>query len=141
MSATAVAAHEPGLRLSYARARLAELERMRHVYLASLDGLPQRDIAAAVHLSQSSVHRLITRARAMGIEHESVEEIVLQRFVGQTSTAQMLDRLTSHSSWVPRVIDPVDGVLPGDSRADLEELCEDGLISESEVDRVLDAHE
>ncbi len=141
MSAVAVAAHEPSLRLSYVRARLAEIDRMRQVYLASLDGLPQRDIAAAVHLSQASVHRMIVRARALGIDRESVEEVVLQRFVGQISTAQMLERLASIESWVPRVVDPVDGVLPGDSWADLDELCEDGLISEDEVDQVLDDRE
>lgn len=50
------------VRLSYARAYLAELERMRQVYLASLDGMPQREIAQAVHLSQGSVHRVIARA-------------------------------------------------------------------------------
>jgi hypothetical protein len=75
------------------------------------------------------------------MERESVEEVVLQRFVGGISTAQMLERLASIESWVPRVVDPVDGVLPGDSRADLEVLCEDGLLSEDEVDQVLDAHE
>ena len=32
-------------------------------------------------------------------------------------------------------------VLPGDSAADLNELCEFGLISEDEMDQVLDAHE
>ncbi|GAB2466485.1 DUF1974 domain-containing protein [Xylanimonas ulmi] len=53
----------------------------------------------------------------------------------------MLDRLALIESWVPCVVDPVDGVLPGDSQADLEELCEDGLISEDEVDQVLDARE
>ncbi|QAY64715.1 hypothetical protein ET495_03020 [Xylanimonas allomyrinae] len=141
MSAVTVAAHEPSLRLSYARARLAEIDRMRQVYLASLDGVPQRDIAAAVHLSQASVHRLIVRARALGMPRESVEEVVLQRFVGGISTVQMLERLASIESWVPRVVDPVDGVLPGDSQADLEELCEDGLISEDEVNQVLDEHE
>lgn len=141
MSAMTVAAHEPSLRLSYARARLAEIDRMRQVYLASLDGVAQRDVAAAVHLSQASVHRVIVRARALGMERESVEEVVLQRFVGVISTAQMLERLASIESWVPRVVDPIDGVLPGDSQSDLEELCEDGLLSEDEVDQVLDAHE
>ena len=141
MSAMTVAAHEPSLRLAYARARLAEIDRMRQVYLASLDGVPQRDIAAAVHLSQASVHRAIVRARALGMERESVEEVVLQRFVGSISTSQMLERLASIKSWVPRVVHPVDGVLPGDSHADLDELCEDGLLSEDEVDQVLDAHE
>lgn len=141
MSAATVAAHEPSLRLSYARARLAEIDRTRQVYLASLDGVPQRNIAAAVHLSQASVYRMIVRARALGMERESVEEVVLQRFVGDISTAQMLERLASIESWVPRVVDPVDGVLPGDSQADLDEMCEDGLISEDEVDQVLGTRE
>lgn len=136
-----IVAREPRLRLSYARAQLAELERIRQVYLASLEGMPQREIARAVHLSQASVHRVIARARALGMEHESIEEIVLQRFVGQLSSEQMLEKLAGLGRWIPRVVDPVDGVLGEDSPAELERLLDDGFLSEDEVDRVLDAHE
>jgi len=114
---------------------------MRQVYLASLDGVPQRDIAAAAHLSQAGVHRIIAKARVLGIERESVEEIVLQRFAGQIASEQMIGKLVGSDAWVPRVVDPVDGVLPGDSQSELEDLLADGLISEDEVDRVLDARE
>ncbi len=141
MSGVASAVHEPSLRLSYARARLAEIERTRQIYLASRDGVPQRDIAAAVHLSQASVHRVIARANAVAIERESVEEIVLQRFVGRITSEEMVSKLVGSEAWVPRVVDPVDGVLPGDSRAELEDMLADGLVTEDEVDRVLDARE
>lgn len=138
--AIAAAGREPNLRLSYARAHLAELERMRQVYLASLEGMPQRDIAQAVHLSQASVHRVIVRARALGMEHESIEEIVLQRFIGDLSSEQMLEKLAQFGRWVPRIVDPVDGVLAEDSQAELERLHEDGFLSEDELDQALDAH-
>lgn len=139
MSAVAVAAHEPQLKLSYARAQLAEIDRLRYVYLASLDGMAQRDIAAAVHLSQASVHRLITRARVLGV-HESIEEIALLRFVGQIDATELLERLRSFDHWVPRVVDPIDGVLAEDSEADLDALLEDGFLSADEVDQVIAAH-
>lgn len=139
MSIAAAAERGTELRLSYARARLAEIERMRQVYLASLAGMPQREIAQLVHLSQPSVHRLILRARALGAEHESLEEIVLRRFVEGGSSEEMVERLIGFEHWVPRVIDPVDGVLDGDSQQELEELLDDGFISEEEIDRVLDA--
>lgn len=135
------AVREPDLKLSYARARLAEVERMRQVYLASLDGMAQRDIAKAVHLSQASVHRMILRAKALDLAQETLEEIALHRLVGQISTNEMVERLRSYDRWVPRVIDPVDGVLGEDSQAELEELLDDGLLSEAEVDLVLDAHQ
>lgn len=141
MPAAASTVHEPSLRLSYARARLAEIERMRQIYLASRDGVPQRDIAAAVHLSQASVHRVIAKANALGIGRESVEEIVLQRFIGQITSEEMVSKLVASGAWVPRVVDPVDGVLPGDSQAELEDMLADGLVTEDEVDRVLDARE
>ena len=139
MSATAIASHEPQLKLSYARTQLADLDRLRYVYLASLDGMAQRDIAAAVHLSQASVHRLIARARALGV-HESIEEIALLRFVGQINTTELLERLRSFDHWVPRVVDPSDGVLAEDSEADLDALLEDGFLSADEVDQVITAH-
>lgn len=138
--AIAAAGREPNLRLSYARAHLAELERMRQVYLASLEGMPQRDIAQAVHLSQASVHRVIVRARALGMEHESIEEIVLQRFIGDLNSERMLEKLAQFEHWVPRIVDPVDGVLAEDSQAELERLHEDGFLSEDELDQALDAH-
>lgn len=135
----AVLEHGSELKLSYARTRLAEIERMRQVYLASLDGMPQREIAQFAHLSQPSVHRLIARARALGAEHESLEEIVLRRFVEDSSPDEMVERLIGFENWVPRVVDPVDGALGEDSQQELEGLLEDGFISEEEIDRVLDA--
>ncbi|MCL2424580.1 MAG: hypothetical protein FWD11_11935 [Micrococcales bacterium] len=134
-----VAAHEPNLRLAYAQARLADAERMRQVYLAALDGVPQRDIARAIHLSQASVHRTVAKARVLGAEHESVEEIVLRRFTGQLTTQQMLTMLAGYERWVPRVVHPVDGVLPGDTQEQLEDLLDDGFLTEDELDQVLDA--
>lgn len=141
MSPVAVVRHQPSLRLAYGRARLAEIERMRQVYLAARDGVPQRDIARAVHLSQASVHRMVAKGRVLGVESESLEEIVLQRLVGDLSTEEMLARLAGFERWVPRVIDPVDGVLGEDSQSELEALWEDSLISEEELDHVLDTHE
>lgn len=139
MSTVAVG-REPDLKLSYAHARLAELQRMRQVYLASLDGMPQREIAQAAHLSQASVHRMIVRARALDMAHESIEEIVLQRFVGRLSTEAMLERLERYEFWLPRVVDPVDGVLGDDSQAELEEMLDDDFLTDAEVDQVLDLH-
>lgn len=131
--------HESELKLSYARSRLAELEQMRHVYLASLDGMSQREIARVVRLSQPSVHRLIARARALDAQHESIEEIVLRRFVEDRPPDELVERLIRFEHWVPRVVDPVDGVLDGDSQGELEGLLEDGFLSEEEIDQVLDA--
>ena len=139
MSMTPALDHGSALRLSYARSRLAEIDRMRQVYLASLDGMSQREIAHFAHVSQPSVHRLIARARALGAERESLEEIVLRRFVEDSSPDEMIERLIHFENWVPRVIDPVDGLLDEDSQQELEELVEDGFISEEEIDRVLDA--
>ncbi|MCA0252152.1 MAG: hypothetical protein KIT69_01970 [Propionibacteriaceae bacterium] len=137
----AAAVRGPDLKLSYARARLAEVERMRQVYLAALDGMPQREIANAAHLSQATVHRMILRAKALDLAQDLIEEIALQRFVGQISTEVMLERLRGYENWRPRVVDPVDGVIGEDSRGELEALLDDGLLAEAEVDLVLDAHE
>ncbi len=102
--------------------------------------MPQRDIAQAVHLSQASVHRVIARARALGMDHESIEEIVLQRFIGDLNSERMLEKLAQVEHWVPRIVDPVDGVLAEDTQAELERLHEDGFLSEGELDQALDAH-
>ena len=131
---------ESDLRMAYVRARLAEIERTRRVYLAAEGGMPQRDIARAVHMSQSGVHRLIARAKVVGVG-ESVEEIVLERYVGKISTDQMFRHLRAVETWVPRIVDSVDGVLPGSSEEDVEALLEGGFLTEAEVDRILDAHE
>ena len=136
----AVATREPMLKLSYARSELADIDRMRQVHFAALDGMSQRDIANAVRLSQATVHRLIAKARMLGV-HESIEEIVLLRFVGQIDSREMLRRLTSYEHWVPRVVDPVDGVLAEDSEAELDTLLEDGFLAEDEVDQIVAAHE
>ena len=131
---------ESDLKMVYVRARLAEIERTRRVYLAAEGGMPQRDIARAVHMSQSAVHRLIARAKVLGVG-ESVEEIVLERHVGKCSTEEMLRRLREMKGWLPRIVDPVDGVLPGSSEEDVEVLLEGGFLTEAEVDLILDAHE
>jgi DNA-binding Lrp family transcriptional regulator len=131
---------ESDLKMAYVRARLAEIERTRRVYLAAEGGMPQRDIARAVHMSQSAVHRLIARAKVVGVD-ESVEEIVLERYAGKASTDQMFRRLREMRAWVPRVVDPVDGVLPGSSEEDVESLLEGGFLAEAEADLILDMHE
>ena len=41
---------------------------------------------------------------------------------------------------MPRIVDPVDGVLAEDTQAELERLHEDGFLSEGELDQALDAH-
>lgn len=136
----AIAVSESELRSAYAHARLAEIERTRRIYRAAEAGMPQREIAQAVHMSQASVHRVIARARAMGVA-PSVEEVVLQRHVGLLGSEEMFERLAALESWVPRVVDPVDGVLPGSSEEDVEALLADGFLNEAEADRILDTHE
>lgn len=131
---------EPQLKFSYAKARIAELERIRYVYLAAETGMPQRDIARAMHMSQAGVHRMIAVARVTGVS-ESLEEFVLQRHIGQIDTVEMMDRLVSFERWVPRVVDQVDGVLPGGSEEELESLLDDGFLTEEELDRIVAAHE
>lgn len=131
---------ESDLKMAYVLARLAEIERTRRVYLAAEGGMAQRDIARAVHMSQSAVHRLIARAKVVGVG-ESVEEIVLERYAGKISTDRMFPRLRGIEAWVPRVVDPVDGVLPGSSEEDVEALLEGGFLTEAEADVILDAHE
>lgn len=131
---------EPQLKFSYAKARIAEIERIRYVYLAAEAGMPQRDIARVVHLSQAGVHRMIARARVAGVAG-SVEEIVLQRHIGQIDTVEMMRRLASFEQWVPRMVDPVDGVLPGGSEEELESLLDDGFLTEEELDQIVAAHE
>ncbi|WP_253868462.1 hypothetical protein [Promicromonospora umidemergens] len=69
-----------------------------------------------------------------------MEEIVLQRHVGLLIATEMFELLAALESWVPRVVDPVDGVLPGSSEEDVEALLADGFISEAEADRILDFH-
>lgn len=140
MSNEAVHVGASDLRFAYALSRLADIERTRRIYLAAESGMPQREIAQAVHMSQASVHRVIARARVLGVE-PSVEEIVLERYVGQLSTEEMFERLAGLGAWVPREVDPIDGVLPGSSEEDVESLLVDGFLSEAETDRILDAHE
>lgn len=139
MSNHVAAVGESDLKMAYVHARLAEIERTRRVFLAAEGGMPQRDIARAVHLSQASVHRLVARAKVLGVG-ESVEEIVLERHVGKISTEQMLARLRATEAWVPRRVDPVDGVLPGSSEEEVEALLDSGFLTESEVDQILDVH-
>ena len=140
MSKRVAAVGESDLKMAYVQARLAEIERTRRIYLAAEGGMPQRDIARAVHLSQASVHRLVARAKLLGVG-ESVEEIVLERYAGKTSTEEMLQRLRVVENWVPRTVDPVDGVLPGSSEEDVEALLDGGFLTESEADQILDARE
>lgn len=139
MSNRIAAIGESDLKMAYVLARLAEIERTRRVYLAAEGGMAQRDIARAVHMSQSAVHRLIVRAKAVGVG-ESVEEVVLERYADKISTDQMLSRLCEAESWVSRVVDSVDGVLPGSSEEDIEVLLEGGFLTEAEADTILDAH-
>lgn len=140
MSNHVSAVRESDLKMAYVQARLAEIERTRRIYLAAEGGMPQRDIARAVHLSQASVHRLVARAKVLGAG-ESVEEIVLQRYAGRIPTDEMFRNLGGAGVWVPRVVDPVDGVLPGSSEEDIEALLDGGFLTEAEVDQILDAHE
>ena len=140
MSKHVAAVGESDLKMAYVQARLAEIERTRRIYLAAEGGMPQRDIARAVHLSQASVHRLVARSRLLGVG-ESVEEIVLERYAGRISTEQMLQQLRRVESWVPRTVDPVDGVLPGSSEEDIEALLDGGFLTGSEADQILDARE
>ncbi|MGW2093024.1 winged helix-turn-helix transcriptional regulator [Promicromonospora sukumoe] len=140
MSKHVAAVGESDLKMAYVQARLAEIERTRRICLAAEGGMPQRDIARAVHLSQASVHRLVARAKLLGVG-ESVEEIVLERYAGRISTEQMLQQLRRVESWVPRTVDPVDGVLPGSSEEDIEALLDGGFLTGSEVDQILDARE
>jgi hypothetical protein len=119
--------------------RLAEIERSRRVFWAAERGMPQRDIARLVHLSQASVHRMIVKARILGVE-ESVDEIVLKRFTGEICTDEMMRRLSVFPRWVERVVDPVDGLLPEDSESDLDELVADGFLSDAEADAIIAAH-
>jgi DNA-binding Lrp family transcriptional regulator len=133
-------AQESSLKLSYAKARLAELEQRRHVFWAAQAGMTQRDIAKSAHLSQPTVHRLIRQAKALGVD-ESVEEIVLSRFAGAIDSAEMMRRLLAHPHWTPRVIDPADGLLPEDSQSEVDFLVMDGFLSDDEADAVIDAHE
>ena len=131
---------ESDLKMAYVKARLAEIERTRRVYLAAEGGMPQRDIARAVHLSQASVHRMVAKAKVLGVG-ESVEEIVLQRYAGSISTDEMFRRLRATDAWLSRTVDLVDGVLPGSSEEDIDVLLDGGLLTEAEVDQILDAHE
>ncbi len=140
MSNHVAAVRESDLKLAYVQARLAEIERTRRIYLAAEGGMPQRDIARAVHLSQASVHRLVARAKVLGVG-ETVEEIVLQRYAGRIATDEMFQLLGMPGVWLPRVVDPVDGVLPGSSEEDVEALLDGGFLAEAEADRILDAHE
>lgn len=130
---------ESDLKLAYVRARLAEIERTRRVYLAAEGGMPEHDIARAVHLPQSAVHRLILRARGVGAS-QPVEEIVLERYAGTTSTEEMLQRLRELEVWVPRIVDPVDSVLPGSSEEVVSVLVEGGFLTEAEAALILAAH-
>jgi len=139
VSTQAHASDESSLKLSYADTVLAEITRKRQVWLAAQAGMPQRDIARGAHMSQSTVHRVLKQAQITGTD-ESIEEIVLSRFVGVIDTPTMMERLAGYRRWVPRVIDPVDGILPGDSQAEVEALVDDGFLSDDEADAILDAH-
>ncbi|MDR0433173.1 MAG: hypothetical protein LBH48_07725 [Bifidobacteriaceae bacterium] len=140
MSAGVVEVRESDLALSYARSRLADLDRMRQVLQAAQAGMAQRDIARAAHLSQPTVHRMIGRARVLGLDNETVEEIVLRRFVGELTDSEMLHQLQAFSRWIPSITDPIDGRLPEDSEAELEALVTEGFLSDGELTRVVAAH-
>ncbi|MDR3106612.1 MAG: helix-turn-helix domain-containing protein [Bifidobacteriaceae bacterium] len=140
MLGQALKSEESSLRMSYAKSRLAEIEQRRRVFRAAEAGMTQRDIAKSAHLSQPTVHRMIQQAKALGVE-ETIEEIVLARFVGDIDTGQMMRRLRGYPHWVLRVIDPADGLLPEDSRSEMDFLAMDGFLSDDEADSVVDAHE
>ncbi|MDR1078629.1 MAG: helix-turn-helix domain-containing protein [Propionibacteriaceae bacterium] len=139
MAIEALIAEESSLKLSYAKAHLAEIEQRRQVYLAAQAGMTQRDIARSAHISQPTVHRMIRQARTLGVE-ESIEEIVLARFVGGIDTDDMMRRLLTYPNWIPRIIDPADGLLPEDSQSEVDFLVVDGFMSDDEADAVIDAH-
>jgi DNA-binding Lrp family transcriptional regulator len=131
---------ESSLKMSYAKSRLAEIEQRRRVFHAAEAGMTQRDIAKSAHMSQPTVHRMIRQATALGVE-ESIEEIVLARFVGDIGSGQMMRRLRAYPHWIPRIIDLADGLLPEDSRSEVDFLVLDGFLSDDEADAVVDAHE
>jgi DNA-binding Lrp family transcriptional regulator len=139
MPIQAQAKEESSLKLSYAKSRLAEIGQRRNVFLAAQAGMTQRDIARSVHLSQPTVHRMIRQAEMLGVE-ESIDEIVLSRFVGEIDTGEMMRRLLSYSGWIPRVYDSLDGYLPEDSEEEMDFLVMDGFMSDEEADAILDAH-
>ena len=139
MPSQAQVAEGTSLKLAYAKAYLAEIEQRRHVFLAAQAGMSQRDIARSAHMSQATVHRVIRQAKVLGVE-ESVDEIVLSRFVGDIDAAEMMRRLVVFPRWVARLVDPLDGVLPGDSEAELDALVADGFLSDDEADAVVAAH-
>ncbi|MDR1806626.1 MAG: winged helix-turn-helix domain-containing protein [Propionibacteriaceae bacterium] len=82
--------------MAYAKAHVAEIEQRRHVFLAAEAGMTQRDIARSVHLSQPTVHRMIRQAKALGVD-ESIEEIVLARFVGDIGNDEADSVVDAHA--------------------------------------------
>jgi predicted DNA-binding protein (UPF0251 family) len=140
MPSQARAVEQSSLKLAYARFHLAETGRRRHVFLAAQAGMTQREIAKAVHMSQATVHRVIRQAKVLSVE-ESIEEIALSRFVGEIDTEEMMSQLGSFPQWVARVVDPLDGILPGDSESEVDALVADGFLSNDEANAIVAAHD
>jgi len=113
-----------------ALSELVELHRVRAALLASREGHSQRELAKALGTSQSDVHRILRRARAVpDILSISPREMILEYLVGIISRGEMLGRLSTLSRGRVAPGNQQDGYSP-DAWDEVRSAHLDGLIGD-----------
>ncbi|OOP62741.1 hypothetical protein BMF89_08375 [Arthrobacter sp. SRS-W-1-2016] len=143
-------------RRALAREDLGRLDYLRALREAVQQGLPQRDIARALHITQSAISQALTKAESRGVKAipegfsgASPYEIAERYAAGDIDRSEMIRQL---SAW-PYVKAPDHteqlsmewkAILPPDPPGTFEEVGEaldKGLIDGDAYDIILDAAE
>lgn len=141
-------------RSALARADLGRLDYFRALQTAVRDGLPQRDIARALNVTQSAISQALKKAAARGVgaipegfSGASPYEIAERYAAGDIDRKEMIRQL---SAWpYVKKEDPTEqlamewkAILPPDPPGTFEEVGEafdKGLIDAEAYDCILDA--
>ncbi len=116
----------------------AELKLRRGIFALHDAGVPQREIAKAVGISQPEVSRRLKR-RPLRSQAAGPRDVILQRRVGAIDTEEMLRRLTAMRLTVraPGKRGAVDGAASVTGTAkQLVAALREGMITEAEYEAI-----
>lgn len=129
------------LMVANAAAELAGLRRLRAVARAAAAGRTQRDIAAALDVSQSAVYKMLVHARhTPGLDETTPWETVLRYAAGEIDHRAALEALAAWPWTADRILDP-DATepaqfVPGDWH-DLERAVRARYLTDDDYDAIL----
>lgn len=123
-----------------AAAELAQRRKLRAVSEAAGQGRTQREIAAALGVSQAAVNKMLVKARhTRELNIRTPREIALSYAAGEITRPDMINALVAFPHTGTRVLDPdnplPERIAPG-TWGEMELAALDGLITDDDIDAV-----